>query len=62
MTKAKATVHGAVSLVNAIANQKGASLGIGLKVVAVVAGTPGKGISIQSENKSLSSRLINKPV
>ena len=62
MAKAKVTVHGAVSLVNAIANQKGATLGIGLKVVATVESTPGKGISIQSENKSLSSRLINKTI
>ena len=62
MAKAKATVHGAVSLVNAIANQKGATLGIALKVEATVENSPGKGISIQSENKSLSSRLINKTV
>jgi len=62
MAKAKATVHGAVSLVNAISNQKGATLGIGLKVEATIETSPGKGISIQSENKSLSSRLINKTV
>jgi len=62
MAKAKATVHGAVSLVNAIANQKGATLGIELKVEATVETSPGKGISIQSKNKSLSSRLINKTV
>ena len=62
MAKAKATVHGAISLVNAIANQKGATLGIALKVEATVEANPGKGISIQSENKSLSSRLINKTV
>ena len=62
MAKAKATVHGAVSLVNAIANQKGATLGISLKVVATVEVIPGKGISIRSENKSLSSRLINQTI
>ena len=62
MAKAKATVHGAISLVNAIANQKGATLGIALKVEATVENSPGKGISIQSENKSLSSRLINKTI
>ncbi len=62
MAKAKATVHGAVSLVNAIANQKGATLGISLKVEATIETSPGKGISIQSENKSLSSRLINKTI
>ena len=62
MAKAKATVHGAVSIVNAIANQKGATLGIDLKVEAIVETAPGKGIVIQSENKTLSSRLINKTV
>jgi len=62
MAKAKATVHGAISLVNAIANQKGATLGIELKVAATVETSSGKGISIQSENKSLSSRLINKTI
>ena len=62
MTKVKATIHGAISLVNAIANQKGATLGITLKVEATVESNPGKGIVIQSENKSLSSRLINKTI
>jgi len=62
MAKTIATVYGAVSLVNAIATKKGATLGIDLKVSATVETTPGKGITIQSENKSLSSRLINKTV
>jgi len=62
MAKSKAIVHGAVSLVNAIANKKGATLGIALKVEATVETKPGKGIIIQSENKTLSSRLINKTV
>jgi len=62
MAKAKATVHGAVSIVSAIANKKGATLGISLKVEAIVETTEGKGIIIQSENKSLSSRLINKTI
>ena len=62
MAKVKATVHGAISLVNAIANQKGATLGISLKVEAIVETSPGKGITIQSKNKSISSRLINKTV
>ena len=62
MVKVKATVNGAVSIVNALANQKGATLGIDLKVTATVENTPAKGIQIQSENKSISSRLINKTV
>jgi len=62
MVKTRATVHGAISLVNAIANQKGATLGIALKVEATVESNPGKGIIIQSENKNISSRLISKTV
>ena len=62
MAKTKAVVHGAVSLVNAIANHKGATLGIELKVEATVETSPGTGINIQSEKKSVSSRLINKTV
>ena len=62
MAKAKSTVHGAISLVNAIATQKGATLGIALKVEVAVETSPGKGIVLQSENKSLSSRLINKTI
>ena len=62
MVKTKATVHGAISLVNAIANQKGATLGIELQVEATVEATPGKGMIIESENKTLSSRLINKTI
>jgi len=62
MAKVKATVHGAISLVNAIANQKGATLGIELKVEAIVEASPGKGITIHSKNKSLSSRLIIKTI
>ncbi len=62
MAKAKATVHGAISLVNAIANQKGATLGIELTVEATIETSPGKGITIESDNKTLSSRLINKTI
>ncbi len=62
MAKVKATVHGAISLVNAIAIQKGATLGIELKVEVIIETNPGKGINIQSENKNLSSRLINKTI
>jgi shikimate kinase len=62
MARTKAIVHGAVSLVNAIATQKGATLGIELNVEVIVETSLGKGISIRSENKSLSSRLINKTI
>lgn len=62
MVKVKATVHGAVSIVSAIANKKGATLGIKLKVEVTIETSEGKGIEIQSENRSLSSRLINKTI
>lgn len=62
MAKVKAVVHGAVSLVSAIATRKGATLGISLAVEAIVETSPGKGIIIQSKSKTLSSRLINKTV
>jgi len=62
MAKAMATVHGAISLVNAIAIKKGATLGIALKVEATVEASYGKGITLLSKNKSLSSRLINRTV
>ena len=61
---ARATVHGAVSIVNAIATKKGATLGVALKVEAEVRSRRGgKGsISIRTENRSLSSKLIQKTV
>jgi len=62
MTKVKATVHGAISIVNAIANKKGATLGISLIVEATIETSSGKGIIIQSKNNTLSSRLINKTI
>ena len=60
MATAKATVHGAVSIVNAIATGKGVTVGVSLKVEAKVETEPGKGITIKSDNQNLSSRLIQK--
>ena len=51
-----------MSIVSAIANKKGATLGIELKVEVTIETSEGKGIEIQSENRSLSSRLINKTI
>lgn len=62
MSIVKASLHGAISIVNAIATGKGATLGVSLKVETEVEATPGKGIVIESETKNLSSRLINKVV
>lgn len=58
----KATVNGAISIVNAIATWKGATLGISSKVEAVVSASEGKGIYLELDNQNTSSRLVNKVV
>lgn len=62
MTKLKATVHGAISIVNAIATRKGSTLGIGLQVNVTAESRPGRGIVVESEDRNLSSRLVNRTV
>ena len=52
----KATMHGAISIVNAIATGKGSALGISLKVVAEVKINDGQGINFP-DNKA--DKLIN---
>jgi shikimate kinase len=58
MSTTKAIMHGAVSIVNAIATGKGATLGISLNVEANIQATPGIGIFFENKESSLSSRLI----
>ena len=60
MTEVIAKVFGAVSIVNAIAIGKGATLGIDTFVETRLVRKEGKGIHITSENKTISSRLINQ--
>ncbi|RNJ78149.1 MAG: shikimate kinase [Nitrosopumilus sp. H13] len=60
MMRCISIVHGAVSLVNAIATRRGATLGIGLEVRATVEAGPGSGVII--EQTGLSSRLIRSTV
>jgi len=62
MQSAKANLHGAVSLVNAIATGKGATLGISLNVEVIIEISQGKGITIDSKSKNLSLRLIKKTI
>jgi shikimate kinase len=62
MMKVRATVNGAISIVNAISTWKGATLGIESTVEATVRTSEGRGITLESENKNLSSRLITKVV
>lgn len=60
MTEVIAKVFGAVSIVNAIAIGKGATLGIETFVETKLVKKEGTGIQITSENKTISSRLINQ--
>ena len=60
MTQVVSKVFGAVSIVNAIATGKGSTLGIDTFVETTLTKKEGNGIHITSENKSISSRLINK--
>jgi len=60
--KAKATVHGAVSIVNAIATGRGATLGTEQQVTATAEASPGRGITLESDGRSTSSRLISRTV
>ena len=61
--KVQATVHGAISIVNAIATGKGATLGTEQQAVATAQDSPGKGITLQTENgNNISSRLVTKTV
>jgi len=62
MAIAKATIHGAISIVNAIATGKGAALGISKKVNVEMETSYGKGVIIEVENKSMSSRLIKRVI
>ena len=62
MTIVEATVHGAISMVNAIATGKGATIGIDTYVTTKLETSNGSGINILSDNKTISSRLINNVI
>ena len=62
MAIVKAPIHGAISIVNAIATGKGATLGISKKVDVEMETTNGSGIIIEIQNKPMKSRLINSVV
>ncbi len=62
MAAAKATLHGAISIVNAIAMGKGSTLGITLKTEATIMTSQGKGVILESDNKTISSRLVNRVI
>lgn len=58
MTLVRAKMHGAVSIVNAIATGKGSTLGISLGIEAEVETETGRGIIFENKESSYSSRLI----
>ncbi len=62
MPLAKAVMHGAVSIVNAIATGKGATLGISLNVESTIEATQGSGVVFENKESSLSSRLIKSVI
>ena len=62
MVIVEAVVHGAVSIVSAIATGNGATLGIDTFVKTRLEVKDGAGIHITSDNKTISSKLINKVI
>ena len=62
MVTVEAIVHGAVSIVSAIATGNGATLGIDTFVKTKLEIKDGTGIHITSDNRTISSRLINKVI
>ena len=62
MVSVQSSIHSAISIVNAIATGKGATLGISKKIDIIIKEMPGKGIVIESDGKTVSSRLINEVI
>jgi len=62
MVSVQSSIHSAISIVNAIATGKGATLGISKKIDIIIKEMPGKGIIIESDGKTVSSRLINEVI
>ncbi|HXU95500.1 MAG TPA: shikimate kinase [Candidatus Nitrosotalea sp.] len=62
MGKVIASMHGAVSIVNAIATGKGATLGISLGIETTIETEPGRGLIFENRESTLSSRLIRSVV
>ena len=62
MVSVQSSIHSAISIVNAIATGKGATLGISKKIDIIIKEMPGKGIVIESDGETISSRLINEVI
>ena len=57
-----ANMHGAVSIVNAIATGRGATLGISLGIEATIETESGRGILFENRDSNLSGRLIKSVI
>lgn len=57
-----ANMHGAVSIVNAIATGRGATLGISLGIEATIETESGRGILFENKDSNLSARLIRSVI
>jgi len=62
MTIVKTTIHSAISIVNAIATGKGATLGISKDVSVEIETSHGKGITVEIGKRQVNSRLINRVI
>jgi len=62
MTIVKTTVHSAISIVNAIATGKGATLGISKDVSVEIETSHGEGITVEIGKRQMKSRLINRVI
>ena len=62
MPVVKASVHSAISIVNAIATGKGATLGISKNIDVIIETSQGHGITTETNGKLFRSRLINKVI
>ena len=62
MTIVKTTVHSAISIVNAIATGKGATLGISKNVSVEIETSHGEGITVEIGKKQMKSHLINRVI
>lgn len=62
MVQVTAKMHGAVSIVNAIATGRGSTLGISLPIEAHMEAVPGRGISFENKESNMSARLIRSVI
>ena len=62
MVQVRARMHGAVSIVNAIATGRGSTLGISLPIEVLIESVPGRGIVFDNKEANLSARLIRSVI